>query len=276
MAVTYGFYNSLNGDRKYDAKQFSSVFDGLLEDGVFSTVGTAFSVTANPSMVDSGNMLIVGPGKAWFYHTWILNDNDLVLELSEADAVLDRIDAIVIDVDARDSVRENSIKVIEGEPSSSPTKPRLLPTPTSSNDHRQYAIAYVTRHAGSTSISQSDIEYVVGTLATPIATGVLQTSENILIANANVLSSSWVADNTYEDYPYKAVIPVLGMTINHIPDVYFDAANALSGVFASFAESGVSSVTIWATELPSTDISVTIKGVTMCSGGQIQNSQELL
>ena len=31
MAVTYGFYNSLNGDRKYDAKQFSSVFDGLLD-----------------------------------------------------------------------------------------------------------------------------------------------------------------------------------------------------------------------------------------------------
>lgn len=270
MAVTYGFYNSLNGDRKYDAKQFSSVFDGLLEDGVFSTVGTAFSVTA-----DSGNMVIVGPGKAWFYHTWTLNDNDLVFELSEADAVLDRIDAIVIDVDARDSVRENTIKVVDGAPSSSPTKPILLPTLTSGNDHRQYAIAYVTRHAGSTSISQSDIEYVVGTKATPIATGVLQTSENILIAYANVPTSSWVADNTYDDYPYKAVIPVLGMTINHIPDVYFDAANALSGVFASFAESGVSSVTIWATELPSTDISVTIKGVTMCSGGQIQNAPDL-
>ena len=111
MAVTYGFYNSLNGDRKYDAKQFSSVFDGLLEDGVFSTVGTAFSVTA-----DLGNMVIVGPGKAWFYHTWTLNDDDLVLELSEAEAVLDRIDAIVIDVDARDSVRENSKKEIEGTP----------------------------------------------------------------------------------------------------------------------------------------------------------------
>ena len=258
MAVTYGFYNSLNGDRKYDAKQFSSVFDGLLEDGVFSTVGTAFSVTA-----DLGNMVIVGPGKAWFYHTWTLNDDDLVLELSEAEAVLDRIDAIVIDVDAQDSVRENSIKVIEGTPSSSPTKPILLPTLTSGNDHRQYAIAYVTRHAGSTSISQSDIEYVVGTDETPIATGVLQTSENILIAYANVLSSSWVADNTYDDYPYKAVMTVPGMTINHIPDVYFDAANALSGGFASFAESGVSSVTIWATEKPSTDISVTIKGVTM-------------
>ena len=153
MAVTYGFYNSLNGDRKYDAKQFSSVFDGLLEDGVFSTVGTAFSVTA-----DTGNMEIVGPGKPWFYHTWTLNDNDLVLELSEAEAVLDRIDAIVIDVDARDSVRENTIKVVEGAPSSSPTKPILLPTLTSGNDHRQYAIAYVTRHAGSSSISHSEIE----------------------------------------------------------------------------------------------------------------------
>lgn len=267
MAVTYGFYNSLNGDRKYDAKQFSSVFDGLLEDGVFSTVGSAFFVTAGQAVLDPSNgtglTVTVGPGKAWFYHTWTLNDDDLVLELSEAEAVLDRIDAIVIDVDARDSVRANSIKVVDGTPAASPTKPRLLPTLTSGNDHRQYAIAYVTRPAGSTSISQSDIEYVVGTDETPIATGVLQTNENILIAYANVPISAWVEDSTYSDYPYKAVITVPGMTLNHIPDVYFDPRNALSGVFASFSESGPSNVTIWATEKPSTQISVTIKGVTM-------------
>ena len=30
MAFTYGFFNSLNGDRKYTAEQLSSIFDGLI------------------------------------------------------------------------------------------------------------------------------------------------------------------------------------------------------------------------------------------------------
>ena len=34
MSVTYGFYNSLNGDRRYDANQMSAIFDGLIIDGV--------------------------------------------------------------------------------------------------------------------------------------------------------------------------------------------------------------------------------------------------
>ena len=46
MSVTYGFYNSLNGDRKYNAEQVSSLFDGLIIDGVFASVGMAFAVKA--------------------------------------------------------------------------------------------------------------------------------------------------------------------------------------------------------------------------------------
>ena len=40
MSVTYGFYNSLNGDRKYDSAQISSIFDGLIVDGIFASIGT--------------------------------------------------------------------------------------------------------------------------------------------------------------------------------------------------------------------------------------------
>ena len=60
MSVTYGFYNSLNGDRKYNAEQISSIFDGLIVDGVFASIGTAFSVKA------AGGLTInVGIGKAY-------------------------------------------------------------------------------------------------------------------------------------------------------------------------------------------------------------------
>ena len=38
MAFTYGFYNALDHDRKYNAEQISRIFDTLLNDGVFSNV----------------------------------------------------------------------------------------------------------------------------------------------------------------------------------------------------------------------------------------------
>ena len=46
MSVSSGFFNSLNGDRKYNAAQMSAIFDGLIIDGVFASIGTAFAVKA--------------------------------------------------------------------------------------------------------------------------------------------------------------------------------------------------------------------------------------
>ena len=46
MAVTYGFYNALNHDRLYDAIQMSSIFDGIIRDGIFSTIGDTMIVTS--------------------------------------------------------------------------------------------------------------------------------------------------------------------------------------------------------------------------------------
>lgn len=89
MSVTCGFYNSLNGDRKYDAMQISSVFDGLIIDGVFASIGTAFAVKAA-----GGLTLNIGIGKAWFNHSWTLNDAVLPWKLPNPRYCLDRIDAV--------------------------------------------------------------------------------------------------------------------------------------------------------------------------------------
>ena len=43
MALSYGFFNSLDGDRKYDAKQMAQIFDGILNDGVFQSIGEYFA-----------------------------------------------------------------------------------------------------------------------------------------------------------------------------------------------------------------------------------------
>ena len=72
MSVSSGFFNSLNGDRKYNAAQMSAIFDGLIIDGVFASIGTAFAVKA------AGGLTVnVGIGKAWFDHTWTVNDSIL-------------------------------------------------------------------------------------------------------------------------------------------------------------------------------------------------------
>lgn len=166
MSVTYGFYNSLNGDRKYNAEQVSSLFDGLIIDGVFASVGTAFAVKAT-----TGITVNVGIGKAWFNHTWTLNDSILPLEAPEAEVLLDRIDAVVLEVDATESVRANSIKFVKGTPSNAPSNPTL----TNEGTVHQYPLCYIYRKFGSSAITQADITNMVGTESTPFVTAMLQT-----------------------------------------------------------------------------------------------------
>ena len=94
MSVTYGFYNSVNGDKKYDATEFARMFDGIVTDGIFETIGEKFNVSTGTGMT-----VVVGSGRAWFNHTWTLNDSPLVVTIDKAEQVLKRIDTIVIDVD---------------------------------------------------------------------------------------------------------------------------------------------------------------------------------
>ena len=166
MSVTCGFYNSLNGDRKYDAAQVSSIFDGLIIDGVFASIGTAFAVKA------AGGLTVnVGIGKAWFNHTWTLNDSILPMTAPEAEVLLDRIDAVVLEVNGMESVRDNTIKFVTGTPSSSPARPALE---NEGNVH-QYPLAYIYRKYGTSVITQADITPMVGTASTPFVTAILQT-----------------------------------------------------------------------------------------------------
>ena len=51
MSVTFGFYNSKEGDRRYDAIQMSSIFDGIIQDGILQHVGTAMVVKESEAMI---------------------------------------------------------------------------------------------------------------------------------------------------------------------------------------------------------------------------------
>lgn len=166
MSVSSGFFNSLNGDRKYNAAQMSAIFDGLIIDGVFASIGTAFAVKA------AGGLTVnVGIGKAWFDHTWTVNDSILPMTAPEAEVLLDRIDAVVLEVNGMESVRNNTIKFVKGNPSSAPSRPTL----TNEGNVHQYPLCYIYRKYGTAVINQADITPMVGTESTPFVTGILQT-----------------------------------------------------------------------------------------------------
>lgn len=158
MSVKSGFFNSKNGDRQYDSQDISSIFDGVINDGVFESYGDAFQVTPG-----AGMSVVVGKGRAWLDHTWTLNDAPLTLEIDAASTTGGRLDTVVLDVDRRKDVRNNSIYILKGttvqETTNIPTDATEL---TQTDDRVQYPIAYVYVKKTATSITASDISYWVG------------------------------------------------------------------------------------------------------------------
>lgn len=163
---SYGFYDSKEGDRKYNAEQMSSIFDGIIEDGVYSNVGEALMVVPG-----TGLQVIVKTGRAWFKHTWSLNDAYLPLSIETADVYRGRIDAVVLEINKNLDVRANEIKVVKGTAATSPTKPVMK----HEEDIDQYALAYITVDAEADAIVESKIEIAVGKNETPFVQCPLKT-----------------------------------------------------------------------------------------------------
>lgn len=173
MAFTFGFYNSVNHDRTYDAIQMSSIFDGIITDGVYATWEKGLIVKSSTNL----NTVIVQPGRAWFNHTWNYNDSDLLLQLPPPEFLKNRIDAVILDINSDTDMgnpdgRTNAIKFIQGDPhNTSPEPPTMIHTLT----HHQYPLAYVYRRPNIETINQADITNTIGTDECPIVTGALVT-----------------------------------------------------------------------------------------------------
>lgn len=178
MAVTSGFFNSSNHDRVYNNIQMGQIFDGIINDGVLPNFKNHLVVKSG-----SGMQVIVGPGRAWFNHTWTYNSTDLPLSINSASATQDRIDAVVLRVDNSLEVRANTILIKTGTPSGNPQRPTMTKTSTIS----EYPLAYIKVAHGTTSITSADITNAIGTSACPLATLV----ENTF--NADIIIRQWQA-----------------------------------------------------------------------------------
>lgn len=188
MSFASGFFNSVDHDRLYDATDISRLFDGLIRDGIFASIGDCLVVKQSNQM-----NVTVGTGRAWFNHTWSYNDALYPVTIPPSEILMDRIDVIVLEINSVESVRANSIKLIKGTPSATPTKPTL----TNDKEVHQYPLAYVTVGKEVTSIRQADIENCVGTNACPFVTGILEViSIEQLIPQWKDILNRFVEENT--------------------------------------------------------------------------------
>lgn len=148
MAVTYGFFNSINGDRTYNADQISEYFLKLISNGVFATPSDAMQVTATTGLV-----VKVSPGWGFINCKWIKSDSDVFLQLDAADITFDRIDRVVMHLDTNDAHRSISIEVKTGTAAATPTAPEL----TRTGGVYELSLAQIKVSANSSVVVQADI-----------------------------------------------------------------------------------------------------------------------
>ena len=149
MAWTSGFFNSVNGDRLYNADQMSRIFEGLITDGVYESVANKLAVQPN-----SGMTIQIATGRGWFGRHWINNDSEYKLTVDQSDVILNRYVAVVIKVDDTDAVRDAVPYLKYSDFATTPVKPTMTRTETV----KEYCLAYIYIKAGATAITASDIE----------------------------------------------------------------------------------------------------------------------
>ena len=144
--VTYGFFDSIDGDRKYSADDISNFFLKLISDGVFATPANSMQVLAS-----SGMTIKVSPGWGFIKCKWINNDADCFLTLDQSDMILNRADRIVLRLNRIN--RNIEIAVKKGTPAENAYAPELQRDETI----WELSLAYVFVWAGQTEIIQANI-----------------------------------------------------------------------------------------------------------------------
>lgn len=163
MPITSGFYNSVNGDRVYDADQFGSLFDGIISEGIFPNVGDKFFVRP----VNNTMGVYVGSGKAWLNRRWVENAGDETLTVQAANASLDRIDSVVLSVDTSKAVRAAKFEVVKGTAAATPRPPLIA----SEGEKKYFVLANIKVVKNSRAVIPENITNFVGSSLTPYVGG---------------------------------------------------------------------------------------------------------
>lgn len=256
--------------------------------GVFGADGN-LSVTAN------GNMTVrVSDGVGWLANdkadgTVFWNDtkeqtgSELQLTIPLPDAILPRIDRIVVSWDTVDYAEKPRIEVLKGTPNNAPTAPEL----TNNTLKRQISLARIYVAAAVSSISSDNItderldtsvcglvtdwvsidtsmmhsqfEELLKAIQKELAdleAGTAVELKKLLFTNVAVPVSYFVADTTYQDYGFRAAVSLEGVISSMIPEAIFGVEDATSGNFAPVVDTYDGGVYIYSESKPEAEVTV--------------------
>lgn len=243
------------------------------------TPGMAVTVTDGTGwLTDAG-----GNGVVWWNDTEKTTGAKLILNVEMADAVLDRIDRVIVEWETTNYVDLPEIKVLKGTASSTAEAPAL----TNNSTVRQISLARVAVGAGITAVTASMItderldpsvcglvtdglsidtttinaQYtaLLDSLAQELANleaGTAVELKKLAFASTAVPVSAWAENSTYEDYPYRAAVALSGVTAAMIPEVVFGLAAMSENSFAPVAECYNGGVYIYAADVPESTITI--------------------
>lgn len=160
MSITYGYFNSVNGDRRYNADQMSQYFKGLISNGVFANLGGSMAVVA-----DGQTMTVnVSTGRAVIDCKWIENDAAYPVTITQSHATLPRYTAVIVQLDETERLIRITTK--DGTPASEPEEPEI-------DSETELCLAMILVPAGSSMIIQSRVTDKRGTSLCLWVTGLI-------------------------------------------------------------------------------------------------------
>ncbi len=182
MALESGFFNSVGGDRKYNAEDIGRYFENILSNGIFKRIENCLNVSAG-----SGMSLTVSPGSGLINCHWFRAKAAETVVIPTAHAVLPRFDSVVARLDTSDGVRAITLLVVSGTPAESP----VAPDPVRTETVHDLTLALVYVPAGASEITAANLtdvrsnEWYCGYVQSLVDTPVLKSFNSRYIAPGN-------------------------------------------------------------------------------------------
>lgn len=263
------------------------------------TPGMAVEVSDGTGwMANSGRNGIV-----WWIDNESVDGAKLQLAVDAADGVLNRIDRVIVEWKTTNYVDYPEVKILKGAKSGRAAAPALTNnstirqislarisiaagttaiTASMITDERLDAsvCGLVTEKVGiDTSTMQSQFSTLLQETQAQ-ATSVLDSInreladleagtavelKKLLFTDTSVPVSAFVADSTYQDYPFRAAIALTGVLDTMIPEVVLGVADAIDGNFAPVAATYNGGVYLYAASAP--ESAITIPTIICWKGG---------
>ena len=206
MALECGFFNSIDNDRRYNARDLSCYFENIFSSGIFKRIENCMKVS--PA---GGMKLSVAIGAGLIDCQWFRARAAQTVTVPTAHAVLPRIDNIVVRLDFANDVRDIFLTPVSGSPAEAPIAPDAVNT-TSMKD---LVIARVRVRAGTTEITEDDIidtrenEELCGYVHNLVDTPARKTYNTRYVATANNTTVAPISIPTF-----NPAVDVLNVYIN--------------------------------------------------------------